>query len=48
MSDFFEEYGWLVQSMVGGSLGIRILLSNVLLQNSYFVEFIKFIVEGLM
>lgn len=48
MIDFFEEYGWLIQSMIGGSIGIEILLTNVLNNNGKFVQLLKVIMEGLM
>lgn len=48
MSDFFEEYGWLIQSIIGGSVGVKILFMYLLNQNGKFVELLKVIMEGLM
>ena len=48
MSDFFEEYGWFLTSIVGGSLGVELLLRFLLYQNSTFSDFLKMMIGGLM
>ena len=48
MNDFFEEYGLLVISMVGGSCGIGLLFRFILNQNSPISELLKMIIRGLM
>ena len=48
MSDFFEEYAWLVQSVVGGSIGIEILFHCIIERNSLFTDLLITIMEGLM
>lgn len=48
MSDFFEEYGWFLTSMIGGSFGIELLLDYLLHQSSSLSEFLRIMIGGLM
>lgn len=48
MNDFFEEYGWFLTSMVGGSLGIELLFRHLLYQSSALSEFLRVMIGGLM
>ena len=48
MSDFFEEYGWLLQSFIGGSMGIQMLFKYIILPNGLFKGLLSAIMEGLM
>lgn len=48
MSDFFEEYGWLLQSIIAGNLGLKILFDCILNENSSFAGFLIVVLKGLM
>ena len=48
MSDFFEEYGWLIQSIIGGSLGIELLMKYIVSDNGKYADLLKLILNGLM
>lgn len=48
MSDFFEEYGWLIIEMLGGSIILGLFLRLCLYKSGPFVNFILNILGGLM
>lgn len=48
MSDFLEEYGWLIQSIIGGSIGVRLIFAYVISDSGKFSELLNSIMRGLM
>ncbi len=48
MNEFFEEYGWLLQSLIGGSLGVEILFAYIVDKSGMFSELLRAIMKGLM
>lgn len=48
MNDFFEEYAWLLQSIIGGSLGVDIMITHIIDKGSLFSELLSIIIKGLM
>ena len=48
MSDFFEQYGWLVCAMIGGYIGLTVLIDVFFLDNSSMAYLISTILKGMM